>query len=81
MQNVVIYKNLTVKGTLYQVFFCLRHPPLLGFCLGWSSNFEGSESGQIQSVKLLQIMPNDKNDNYNPPSLSSLCVAGLCVKA
>ncbi len=28
-------------------------PPLLGFCLGWSSNFVGSESGQIQSVKLL----------------------------
>jgi hypothetical protein len=29
-------------------------PPLLGFCLEWSSNFVGSESGQIQSVKLLQ---------------------------
>jgi hypothetical protein len=27
-------------------------PPLLGFCLGCSSNFVGSESGQIQSVKL-----------------------------
>jgi hypothetical protein len=25
-------------------------PPLLGFCLGWSSNFVCSESGQIQSV-------------------------------
>ncbi len=27
--------------------------PLLGFCLGWSIKFVGSESGQIQSVKLL----------------------------
>jgi hypothetical protein len=25
--------------------------PLLGFCLGWSSNFVSSESGQVQSVK------------------------------
>jgi hypothetical protein len=39
--------------TLRQVFICLRSPPLLGFSLGWQSNFEGSESGQIQSVKLL----------------------------
>jgi hypothetical protein len=23
---------------LRQVFICLRPPPLLGFCLGWSSN-------------------------------------------
>jgi hypothetical protein len=28
-------------------------PPLLGFCLGWFSNCAGSQSGQIQSVKLL----------------------------
>jgi hypothetical protein len=38
------------------VFICLRPPPILGFCLGWSSNFVGSESGQKQSVKLLQNM-------------------------
>jgi hypothetical protein len=31
------------------------------FCLGWCSNFVGSESGQKQSVKLLQNMI------YNPP--------------
>ncbi len=24
--------------------------PFLGFCLGWSSNFVGTEYGQIQSV-------------------------------
>ncbi len=29
---------------------------LLVICLGWCSNFVGSESGQIQSVKLLQNM-------------------------
>jgi hypothetical protein len=39
-----------------QVFICLRPSPLLGFCLGWSSNFVGSESGQILSVKLLRNM-------------------------
>jgi hypothetical protein len=55
------YKNLEyfkeiVSGTLRQVFMCLRPPLLLGFCLGWSSNFEGFESGQIQSFKLLQNM-------------------------
>jgi hypothetical protein len=37
-----------IKG---QVFICLRLPPLLS--LGWCSNFVGSESGPIQSVKLL----------------------------
>ncbi len=28
-------KNLTRKGTLRQVFICLRPPPLLGFYMGW----------------------------------------------
>ncbi len=46
-------KKIACKGTLGQVFICLRPPPLLGFCLGWSSNSVGSESGQILSVKLL----------------------------
>jgi hypothetical protein len=50
MQNVVILK----KTDLRQVFICLMLPPLQNFCLGWSSNFEGSESEQIQSLKLLQ---------------------------
>jgi hypothetical protein len=45
-------KNWPIKGR--QVFICLRPPPLLGFCLGWSGNFVGSESGQTQRVKLLQ---------------------------
>jgi hypothetical protein len=37
-------KKLTCKGTLRQMFICLRPPPLLGFCLGWSTNFVGSKS-------------------------------------
>jgi hypothetical protein len=47
---------MTCKGTLRQVLIYLRPPPLLGFCLGWSIKFVGSDSGQIQSVKLLQNM-------------------------
>ncbi len=50
-------KKMTCKGTLQKVFICLKpHSPSLGFwgfCMGWSSNSAGSESGQIQSVKLL----------------------------
>ncbi len=55
MLNVVI-KKMTCEGTSRQVLICLRPPPLLGFCLGWCNNFVGSESGQKQSVKLLQNM-------------------------
>jgi hypothetical protein len=33
-------------------------PPLLTFCLGWSSNFVGSV--QIQNVKLLQNMVSNR---------------------
>jgi hypothetical protein len=29
---------------------CLRPPPLQGYCLVWSTNCLGSESGQIQSA-------------------------------
>jgi hypothetical protein len=36
----------------------------LGFCLWWCSNFVGSESGQKQSVKLLQ---NGLQHNSAPP--------------
>jgi hypothetical protein len=58
-------KKMTRKGTLWQVFICLNPPPLLGFCLGWCINFVGSESGQKQSVKLLQNM-------VSPPNSSQL---------
>jgi hypothetical protein len=36
------------------------------FCLGWCSNFVGSEFGQKQSVKLLQNMV--YNTTTHPPS-------------
>ncbi len=58
-------KKLTCKWTLWQAFICLM-PPLLGFCLGWSSNSVGSESGQIQSVKLQQNMVSNRTEH--PPS-------------
>jgi hypothetical protein len=39
---------------------------LLGFCLGWSSNFVGSESGQIQSLKLLKNMISNRTQHLPP---------------
>jgi hypothetical protein len=60
------HKKLARKGTLRQVLICLRPPPLLGFCLGWFSNFLGSESGQILSVKLLQNMVSNRTPYPRP---------------
>ncbi len=62
----------TCKGTLLQVFICLRPSPLLHYCLEWSTNFVGSESGQIQSVKLLQKMVS--NRKQHPPATHCLYV-------
>ncbi len=59
-------KKFTCKGTLRQVFICLRPPSLQGFCLGWSSNFVGSEYCQIQSVKLLQNMVSNELNTPHP---------------
>ncbi len=42
-------------------------PPFLSFCMGWSCNFVGSESGQIQSVKQDSKPP-------PPPSSHTLCL-------
>ncbi len=44
-------KKLTWERTLREVFYFSEAPPLLGFCFGWSSNFVGSECGQILSVE------------------------------
>jgi hypothetical protein len=61
-------QKLTCKGTLRQVFICLRPPTLLGFCYGWSSNFLGSESSQIKSVKLLENMVScNRTRHPHPP--------------
>ncbi len=60
-------RNMTCKGNLRQVFISLRPHPLLGFCLGWCSNFVGSESGQKQSAKLLQNMVSSTTQHPPPP--------------
>ncbi len=59
-------KNWSYKGNLRQVFICLKSPPFLDFCLGWSSNLVGSESGQIQSGKLLENMVS-RTTQHQPP--------------
>ncbi len=67
-------KKLTCKWTLRQVFLCLSPPRLLGFCLGWSSNFIGSESGQIHSVKLLQNVVFSRTQHPTPSPSHTLSV-------
>ncbi len=53
-------KKFTCKGTLRQVFICLRPPSLLGFCLGWSSNFVGSPPPALPATHCLYILYFDK---------------------
>ncbi len=57
------------KSTQRQVLFMCsrRSPPFLGFCFGWSSSFVGSESGQTQSVKLLQNMVSNRTQHPQQP--------------
>ena len=45
------------------------------FCLGWCSNFIGSESGQKKSVKLLQNMVYNTTQ-YPPPPLHCMFILG-----
>ncbi len=47
--------------------------PLLGFCLGWCSNFVGSESGRIQSVKLKQNMVSNRT-RHNLSQSHTVCI-------
>jgi hypothetical protein len=57
MQNLFILK-VTWKGTLRQLIICMRPTPLLGFDLGWSSNFVGSEFGHcILSISNATLPP------------------------
>jgi hypothetical protein len=49
-------------------------PLLLGFCLGWCNNFVGSESSQIQSVKLLQNMVSNRTQHSSPYPSHTLSV-------
>jgi hypothetical protein len=61
MQNVVILKIYFETGANLSEALS---PPR--FCLGWSSNFVGSESDQIQSVKLLQNMLSNRTQHPSP---------------
>jgi hypothetical protein len=50
------------------------------FCLGWCSNFLGYESGQKQSIKLLQNMVcNTKLNNPPTPPTAAYCLNILCT--
>jgi hypothetical protein len=70
--------SLSKKIYLYRDFaICLGPPPLLGFCFGWSSNFVGSESDQIQSVQLMQNMVNTQHPP--PPPSHTLSVSVYTV--
>ncbi len=64
----ILKEETYMPEAMRQVCICLRPPPLLGFWFGWSSNFVGSESGQIQSVKLLQNMVSNRNRHPSQPS-------------
>ncbi len=52
MQNVVIFKKLTWGRYFAAVVYLSEIPSPPRFCFGWSRKCVGSESGQIQSVKL-----------------------------
>ncbi len=67
-------KNFSCKGTLRQLFICLRPPPDLDYCLWWPSHFVGSESGQIQNVQSLQNMVSNRTQHYLPLPSHSLPV-------
>jgi hypothetical protein len=56
MRVTTIGRESTVDLLIY-----LRPPPFLGL---WSRNFVGSESGQIQSVKLMQNMVFNRTQLY-----------------
>jgi hypothetical protein len=48
------------------LFNSLR-PLLVVFCLGWESNFVGSESGQIHSVHVLYMLTTKPDTPFPPP--------------
>ncbi len=66
-------KKLSYNGTLQQVFICLRPRLLSDFCLGQSSNFVGSESGQIQSVKQNSCRIWSPTEPHTFPTLNTVC--------
>jgi hypothetical protein len=61
--------------------YLFEAPPLLGYCLRWSSNFAlvGYGSGQIQSVKLLQNMVSNRAQQQPPTPSLPLTVFIYCT--
>jgi hypothetical protein len=70
-------KKLTCKGTLRPVFICLRPLPFYVFIWGGLANFVVSESGQIQSVKLLQNMVSNRTQHPPPLPWATHCLYTL----
>ncbi len=64
-------KKLTCKGTLRQVFICLRSLPLLGFCLRWSSNLHPVS---YWVKKLLQKTVYNRTQHPPPPPSHTVCI-------
>ncbi len=58
-------KKLTCKGTLRQVFFCLRPPSLLGFCLGWWTILQVLNI--VRYRVLLHNMVSNRLTSHHPP--------------
>jgi hypothetical protein len=46
-------RNLKKMASSATLFICLSPHPLLGYCLGWSSNFVGSESAATHCLYIL----------------------------
>ncbi len=66
-------QNWPVKG-LYGRCSSVWGPPPFRFFFWWFSNFVGSESGQIQSVKLLQKMVSGLNNPQPLPATHCLYI-------
>jgi hypothetical protein len=65
-------KKFTCEGTLRQVLIiiiCERHLPLLGFCLGWYSNFVGCDLVSVNSRRIWST-----TEAHIPPPLHTVNV-------
>ncbi len=70
-------KNRPVEGLCGRCLSLWSPLPLpKGFCLEWSSNFV-DDSGQIQSVRLLQNVVSNRTQNTPPPPSHTLSVYTL----
>jgi hypothetical protein len=73
MKNVVTLK-IYLKRDLAVGVYLSEAPSPPRFFLEWSSNFVGSESWQIQSVKLLKNIVSNRTQHPPPPLSHTLSV-------